>query len=1223
MQAAEVQRVQGQVMKQDHAMLVVAVAVVDGQVGVSLVPAQRVAAVDFKQKQEVLRDLHIAADHAVPGPQLSRKRAILNVVQGTVNGGVGLDLILVLFHVGVGPNPDLVVLPFLLYVAGTPVRGTQQILEYATLNAALSRSVAIQSSCGGTGCSGSTIQSQTCNTQCCPVNCQWYSWTDFNSCSVSCGGGTQSRSRSVAVFAFCGGNSCPGEPTDTRVCNTHCCPVNCQWSSWNSFNSCSVSCGGGNQTRSRSVAITAFCGGNSCLGNNTDGRECNTQCCPVNCQWSSWTGFDSCSVSCGVGNQSRSRSVAISAFCGGSSCTGNPTDTRVCNTECCPVTCQWSSWNPFNSCSVSCGGGNQSRSRSVAISALCGGSSCAGEPTDTRLCNTLYCPIHCAWENWAQWDECNVTCGGGIQERKRQVAIEAMHGGIGCSGFTSESRSCNEICCPVACQWDVWASWGECSKSCGAGSQERRRNVLVEESCGGETCAGNATQVQLCNDVCCSLDCKWTEWTGWNRCSTTCDGGIQSRKREVATQAFCQGLPCTGATNETRECSLNCCPVDCIMSEWSEWGSCSATCGTHGYKTRTRNITRESQCGGQTCSNDLVQTSTCNRECLNGGNVTTTECICKAGWAGACCETDVKECQVNLHNCNVHADCINTFGGFHCICKEGYTGDGITCLNINECNASTTCHTKATCTDNQGSYTCTCNDGYTGDGQSCNDTDECSEAQNDCDISATCQNTEGSYTCTCNAGYTGNGTSCQNLNECDFDMNGCDQNADCVDRPGSFTCICIDGYSGNGTVCTDINECKASPSPCHSKATCTNTDGRYQCDCNDGFMGDGTNCTDKNECIETEGSVPLCPNHSSCINTHGSYHCDCDSGFKADMLGKCNDIDECASATNNSSVCNTNEMCVNGMGSYTCMCNTGYQRRTGSQCLDIDECALGSQCWNNSYCKNTIGSYACLCDSGYTKATNGTCQDINECLLPNHGCHSKATCYNLDGDYVCECNGGYMGNGTYCQNIDECLENTTDCHTDATCSDTEGFYNCICKKGYTGDGLYCTDLNECEDPNSCPAIGSECTNLPGSYSCACKQGYSGDGSQCSDINECELGIDNCQGKYVTGCKNLMGSFTCTCAASLEFNGNICAEKTPPAPTGQFNEQVIGAESQPKAPSTSTMLALFATVGAVVFFMVIFIAIRIYKIRKKKQYTLQTEGALNPMAINGEINDGNL
>ena len=38
--------------------------------------------------------------------------------------------------------------------------------------------------------------------------------------------------------------------------------------------------------------------------------------------------------------------------------------------------------------------------------------------------------------------------------------------------------------------------------------------------------------------------------------------------------------------------------------------------------------------------------------------------------------SDVDECVTNSHNCDDNAMCINTVGGFHCMCKMGYTGIG-------------------------------------------------------------------------------------------------------------------------------------------------------------------------------------------------------------------------------------------------------------------------------------------------------------------------------------------------------------------------------------------------------------------------------------------------------------------------------------------------------------------------------------------------------------------
>ena len=44
--------------------------------------------------------------------------------------------------------------------------------------------------------------------------------------------------------------------------------------------------------------------------------------------------------------------------------------------------------------------------------------------------------------------------------------------------------------------------------------------------------------------------------------------------------------------------------------------------------------------------------------------------------------TDEDECQTESHNCDVNAQCNNTFGSFNCLCLQGYFGDGIQCSGI-------------------------------------------------------------------------------------------------------------------------------------------------------------------------------------------------------------------------------------------------------------------------------------------------------------------------------------------------------------------------------------------------------------------------------------------------------------------------------------------------------------------------------------------------------------
>ena len=83
-----------------------------------------------------------------------------------------------------------------------------------------------------------------CNTQNCPskflfvwlmtqylislsylVNCQWGGWSQYSTCSKSCGGGTQAKSRSKTVKEKYGGK-CSNTYKETRACNTQNCPGN-------------------------------------------------------------------------------------------------------------------------------------------------------------------------------------------------------------------------------------------------------------------------------------------------------------------------------------------------------------------------------------------------------------------------------------------------------------------------------------------------------------------------------------------------------------------------------------------------------------------------------------------------------------------------------------------------------------------------------------------------------------------------------------------------------------------------------------------------------------------------------------------------------------------------------------------------------------------------------------------------------------------------------------
>jgi CUB/sushi domain-containing protein len=122
---------------------------------------------------------------------------------------------------------------------------------------------------------------------------------------------------------------------------------------------------------------------------------------------------------------------------------------------------------------------------------------------------------------------------------------------------------------------------------------------------------------------------------------------------------------------------------------------------------------------------------------------------------------DIDECAEELDTCSVLATCINTPGSFECECLPGFVGNGIVCVDDDEC-ANSPCDPFAICTNTTGGFECACPSGFTGNGFTCTDINECLVANGNCDALTTCTNVPGSRTCgPCPAGYAGTGdTAC-------------------------------------------------------------------------------------------------------------------------------------------------------------------------------------------------------------------------------------------------------------------------------------------------------------------------------------------------------------------------------------------------------------------------------------------------------------------------------
>ena len=158
-----------------------------------------------------------------------------------------------------------------------------------------------------------------------------------------------------------------------------------------------------------------------------------------------------CSVTCGGGTQSRTRTCTNPAPAhGGAECQGQKTESQNCNTDECPVDGGWSEFGEWSECSAACGGGTQSRTRSCTNPAPAhGGTDCQGLKTESQNCNTDECPVDGGWSEFGEWSECSATCGGGIQSRTRSCTNPVRaHGGTDCEGVGKENQSCNTQKCP-------------------------------------------------------------------------------------------------------------------------------------------------------------------------------------------------------------------------------------------------------------------------------------------------------------------------------------------------------------------------------------------------------------------------------------------------------------------------------------------------------------------------------------------------------------------------------------------------------------------------------------------------------------------------------------------------------------------------------------------------------------------------------------------------------
>ena len=497
------------------------------------------------------------------------------------------------------------------------------------------RTIANKSANDGTICP-SLQETRSCNKgMMCPVDCEVSDFESWTKCSRDCGTGFQSRKRKITLHSNFRGAKCP-HLREERKCNTMSCPVNCEMSEWSDFNSCTKTCSTGKQVRRRGINTEGAHGGVSCANKpKTDERLCNEQLCPEDCKLGRWSDFKPCSNQCGGGEQTKYRKILHKAIYGGKQC--QPTTfTIACNTHECPIDCKVGVLSAWSTCNKECGGGTQTRSRAITQARKNGGARCL-PLSYTQPCNTHYCAVDCAMTAWSAWSTCDAKCNAGKRHSRRTIAVHPAFSGKACPTDMTRTIDCNNGKCAKECTVNSWGSYSICvaptGKNCGTGTRERTRNIVEQ---GHESVCPHLKEAEPClaGGIKCAVDCVRSAWSSWNVCTASCGGGVQDSHRSIMTPARFSGKGC-GQLTRRRNCNLSQCPVNEVVGNWGNWDACSFTCGG-GHQMRRRTTTVAAEFGGVELKNEdgrLCNSKACAVNCVHGAWGGWTSCTksCSGG----------------------------------------------------------------------------------------------------------------------------------------------------------------------------------------------------------------------------------------------------------------------------------------------------------------------------------------------------------------------------------------------------------------------------------------------------------------------------------------------------------------------------------------------------------------------------------------------------------------
>uniref|UniRef100_A0A8C1KE39 Thrombospondin type-1 domain-containing protein 7A n=1 Tax=Cyprinus carpio TaxID=7962 RepID=A0A8C1KE39_CYPCA len=241
------------------------------------------------------------------------------------------------------------------------------------------------------------------------------------------------------------------------------------------------------------------------------------------------------------------------------------------------------------------------------------------KPRQEQAC-LIPCPQDCVVTEFTPWTTCSKTCGLGLQNRVRSVVAPPLFGGLPCPNLTEF-----QTCAPRACEGREMVfslkvgGWSECKlpslTSPQTSSAAPSRTARQARRRKGKERKGNRDPEmrELIKSKRNRNRLNRLEDDFWNM-----EIGYQSRQvvcvhRNGSTVSLSQ-CPHWSLPETYLSCLM---PKDCVVSEWSSWGSCSKTCldpsVPQGSRSRSRQLIRLPTGGGSECP-QLEESQACEPE---------------------------------------------------------------------------------------------------------------------------------------------------------------------------------------------------------------------------------------------------------------------------------------------------------------------------------------------------------------------------------------------------------------------------------------------------------------------------------------------------------------------------------------------------------------------------------------------------------------------------------